>query len=547
MRLAYSVLIPLLPLYAQQFPDASTVLAQHTHSMDRYQTYQYTTDMTMEMNVAGNPMKIPMTSTLSADRQGRMRMEMGGMAGMGGSTMVSDGKTMWTYIPMLKQYSKTTGDSAMKEEMATANLGALADPAKLAANAKVIRDESLQADGQRRDCWVVESRIDDIAVPGGAPGSIQGGVYTLWIDKQNGIDWQVTMSGKMQAGPMVTDMKMTTLKHDVKLNVNLPDSLFVFTPPADAKEVAAFNAPGRGPEPTPTATPAPAAKLEKPLAPGEPQAYVPMMTPLDLVEPVFPEAARKQGVSGMVRVLVTLDSQGLVTNAEALTGPEILRQPAIETVRQSKFKPVLRDGKPVAAFTDQMVNFFDRTIKSSRDFNPADEMAAVSRISELEARWPRSKQQVLADLEADHDVADPERSFVLPQLAKAALDAGELGKAESYARESLHVREPGPMNGDGIHTANNILGLLALRNGNVAQANQYLLEAGRVQGGAVLGSFGPNMRLAKELLQKGERDVVLEYFSLCRKFWTMGGKQLDAWTATVRSGGIPEFGANLEY
>jgi len=53
--------------------------------------------------------------------------------------------------------------------------------------------------------------------------------------------------------------------------------------------------------------------------------------------------------------------------------------------------------------------------------------------------------------------------------------------------------------------------------------------------------------LAKELIEKGERDAALEYFAICRTFWKMGGTRLDAWTATVRSGGIPEFGANLAY
>lgn len=55
------------------------------------------------------------------------------------------------------------------------------------------------------------------------------------------------------------------------------------------------------------------------------------------------------------------------------------------------------------------------------------------------------------------------------------------------------------------------------------------------------------MTLANALLQKGEKDVVLEYFSLCRAFWKMGSAKLDEWSATVRGGGIPSFGANLLY
>ncbi len=55
------------------------------------------------------------------------------------------------------------------------------------------------------------------------------------------------------------------------------------------------------------------------------------------------------------------------------------------------------------------------------------------------------------------------------------------------------------------------------------------------------------MLLAKALIEKGERDAVVEYFNSCRSFWTMGASQLDTWTATVRGGGMPAFGANLVY
>jgi hypothetical protein len=55
------------------------------------------------------------------------------------------------------------------------------------------------------------------------------------------------------------------------------------------------------------------------------------------------------------------------------------------------------------------------------------------------------------------------------------------------------------------------------------------------------------MTMAKEMLQNGEKDVVLEYFALWRVFWKMGNDRLDEWTALVRGGGMPKFGANLVY
>ena len=114
---------------------------------------------------------------------------------------------------------------------------------------------------------------------------------------------------------------------------------------------------------------------------------------------------------------------------------------------------------------------------------------------------------------------------------------------------------PGPMRSrrlaracggcDARHNVNVVLGRIALAEGDVGSAKEYLLAAGRVEGSAVLGSFGPNMALAKELLEHGEREAVLEYFNLCSRFWD--SEELGAWADLVRAGRIPDFGGNLVY
>ncbi len=87
-----------------------------------------------------------------------------------------------------------------------------------------------------------------------------------------------------------------------------------------------------------------------------------------------------------------------------------------------------------------------------------------------------------------------------------------------------------------------------MREGPIEDAERYLIEAGKSPGSPQMDSFGPNMSLAKDLLEKGERDVVLEYFELCRKFGgKMHGDQLNKWSQQVKDGKIPDFGANLVY
>jgi hypothetical protein len=48
-------------------------------------------------------------------------------------------------------------------------------------------------------------------------------------------------------------------------------------------------------------------------------------------------------------------------------------------------------------------------------------------------------------------------------------------------------------------------------NGDIEEAKKQLLLAGKTPSSPQLNSFGPNMILAKELLDKGEKDTVLHY------------------------------------
>jgi len=285
---------------------------------------------------------------------------------------------------------------------------------------------------------------------------------------------------------------------------------------------------------------------------GEVKAYVPALTPLKRVQPKFQEARRAGLQGGIVRLLVTVGPEGSVIGAEVLTGPEVLRSAALDAVRQWRYHPVIRNGQPVSAYTDALVTFSILGSPPTASMNSADEMVATMRIVELQRQFRRSPADVLADLEQDGSgVKGQQRFYLLNRLAKAAWEAQAFDKAADYARELVGMagaNETADWNfGNAIHDGNAVLGLVALRSGDLAQAARYLLDAGKTRGSPQLNSFGPNVTLAKEMLEHGERDAVLEYFAECRAFWKMGSAQLDAWTSTVRSGGTPNFGANLKY
>jgi hypothetical protein len=147
------------------------------------------------------------------------------------------------------------------------------------------------------------------------------------------------------------------------------------------------------------------------------------------------------------------------------------------------------------------------------------------------------------------------RLHLLLNLTPAAMYAGDAGKAAAYANELMALGEKlktfpgfGPgLYGNATHVGNLVLGRLALLGGDVSKAKEHLLAAGRVPGSSTLLSFGPNMLLASELIERGERDAAVQYLDLCAKFWERQDGKIEGWKGVIREGGMPNFGANLNY
>ena len=153
------------------------------------------------------------------------------------------------------------------------------------------------------------------------------------------------------------------------------------------------------------------------------------------------------------------------------------------------------------------------------------------------------------------------RFYMISTQMERAYRKDRLQRAEKLSHEYLSLADRFAHDwnyGNAVHDANQILGLIRLREGNVDAAKLYLLRAGLTPGSPQLDSFGPNMVLARELLQRGERLVVAEYVDLVAAFWaaekphrapmpdndaylTEKRRWIEQWKIDIAGGITPEF------
>ena len=75
------------------------------------------------------------------------------------------------------------------------------------------------------------------------------------------------------------------------------------------------------------------------------------------VTPQYPTQARQQGIQGTVVLQAVIGKDGSVKNVKAVSGNSMLRQAAVDAVKQWKYKPYALDGEPVEADTEINVKF----------------------------------------------------------------------------------------------------------------------------------------------------------------------------------------------
>jgi hypothetical protein len=141
--------------------------------------------------------------------------------------------------------------------------------------------------------------------------------------------------------------------------------------------------------------------------------------------------------------------------------------------------------------------------------------------------------------------------FATSHRMRDALRSGDIATAESLAPEvlvsnrELTPRGNGDFDWDDVYAAYDALGRAALLRGDYEGAKQYLLEASKVKGSPALSTFGPNLWLARSLLDHGETGTVVQFLMACKAFWTRPVRdRLDTWISEIQQGKMPTLSPN---
>jgi hypothetical protein len=142
-----------------------------------------------------------------------------------------------------------------------------------------------------------------------------------------------------------------------------------------------------------------------------------------------------------------------------------------------------------------------------------------------------------------------DRFYALGDAAKESFDEGKIDDARKFAQELLtavpHFK--GNWNyGNALQDSHLVLGRIAVRENRIEEAKRHLYESAKSAGSPQMNTFGPDMSLAKDLVERGERQAVLDHFDRCRKFWKMHDGRLDKWAGQVQAGKIPNFGFEFD-
>jgi outer membrane lipoprotein-sorting protein len=216
---------------AQAQPDAAEILRKVGDTYSNAKRYHFV----VKSVVAGGS---PTTIEIAVEPPNKFRIDagaslLGGEDEMGRMMLISDGAQVWTYASGFNQYTidkieqpepgaaPAAGESPFVRQFAMLLFYRYVGFAKNSAEARLLRQETIEAGGGMAECYVIEIKSPE-----------NGGDYTWWVDQKR------FLVLREDTKPADASQPPSSVVFTVaQLNEPLAEDLFQFTPPAGAKLV----------------------------------------------------------------------------------------------------------------------------------------------------------------------------------------------------------------------------------------------------------------------------------------------------------------------
>ncbi len=196
---------------------------------------------------------------------------------------------------------------------------------RMAAQAK----ELIQADAKDSDAFALLEDVSGIRA-------------SLARDKEDRLRWDTEYSAARA--------RLATLPTQIASNAGIPSSPSAGEASANGNGQTPADANGSSPGNSPQQNTAAVSITDATKVTGAPALFeVGSLTDkaTTKVVPNYPQSARNAGASGLVRIKVAVDENGAVASILWVEGPVLLRQAALDAVKQWKFAPMVVNNKPV--------------------------------------------------------------------------------------------------------------------------------------------------------------------------------------------------------
>jgi TonB family protein len=195
--------------------------------------------------------------------------------------------------------------------------------------------------------------------------------------------------------------------------------------------------------------PAPSSDSDKKTAPDQPPAAVPgdstTLEPIKTQKAAYPEEAREKQLQGQVMVKMLVSETGDVDSVEVVSGDPILAKAAVASAIKWKFKPFIKNGKPVQVFTTVPFNFAfsgnvsdapqkPQRVRVSSGVSSGLLIHKVNPVYPREARQERIQGTIIlqARISKEGKIVDLNLVSGPPELAPAAIGAVQQWRYRPY-------------------------------------------------------------------------------------------------------------------